>query len=69
MTPRHWHLKRSTGVTLDLAVLDYLRMLAETEDRDRSSCINRIIREHAERNGHPLPPARPLPPPLADSEE
>jgi macrodomain Ter protein organizer (MatP/YcbG family) len=47
---------RSTGVTLELAVLDYLAELAQREDRDRSFCINQIVREHAVRNGRPLPP-------------
>jgi predicted transcriptional regulator len=45
---------RSTGVTLELAVLAYLRELAEKEDRNRSFCINKIVREHAERNGRRL---------------
>jgi predicted transcriptional regulator len=35
-------------------VLDYLRELAEKDDRDRSFCINQIVREHAERQGRPL---------------
>ena len=48
---------RSTGVTLELAVLEYLREVAEKADRDRSFCINQIVREHAKRNGRPLPPA------------
>ena len=48
---------RSTGVTLELAVLEYLRELAEKDDRNRSFCINKIVREHAERNGKPLPSA------------
>ena len=41
-------ITRSAGVRLELAVLEYLRELAEREDRDRSYCINRIVREHAE---------------------
>ena len=45
---------RSTGVTLEVAVLDYLRELAEKDDRDRSFCINQIVREHAERHGRSL---------------
>lgn len=57
MTTRRRRYARSAGVRLDLVVLDYLEELAEREDRDRSSCINRIVREHAERNGRPLPPA------------
>jgi len=44
-------------VILEIPVLDYLRDLAEKQDRDRSFCINLIVREHAERNGHPLPSA------------
>ena len=54
---------RSTGVTLEVTVLDYLRELAEKDDRDRSFCINQIVREHAARNGRPLPPATPPPRP------
>jgi hypothetical protein len=42
---------------LEVAVLNYLRDFAEKEDRDRSFCINKIIRQHAEQNGRPLPPA------------
>lgn len=57
MTTRRRRYARSAGVRLDLVVLDYLEELAEKEDRDRSSCINRIVREHAERNGQSLPPA------------
>ena len=57
MNTRKRRFTRSTGVTLEVAVLDYLRELAEKDDRDRSFCINQIVREHAERNGHPLPPA------------
>jgi hypothetical protein len=49
-------MTRSTGVTLELAVLDYLADLAERDNRDRSFCINQIVREHAQRNGRPLPP-------------
>ena len=48
---------KSTGVTLEVAVLDYLRELSERDDRDRSFCINQIVREHAARNGRSLPPA------------
>ena len=66
MTTRLKRLTRSTGVTLELPVLDYLRTLAEKEDRDRSYCINHIVREHAARHGPPLPPATaPQPPPSA----
>ena len=37
---------RSTGVTLEVVVLEYLAELAEKGDRDRSFCINQIVREH-----------------------
>jgi hypothetical protein len=47
---------RSTGVTLELPVFNYLVELAEREDRARSYCLNRIIRDYAERNGDRLPP-------------
>ena len=57
MNTRRRRFTRSAGVTLDVAVLDYLRDLAEKDDRDRSFCINQIVREHAERSGRPLPPA------------
>ena len=63
-------ITRSTGVTLEVAVLDYLAELAEKDDRDRSFCINEIVREHAERHGRRLSPAAPtarLPGP--DNEE
>lgn len=70
MSEHRRRFTRSTGVTLEVVVMDYLRALAEKEDRDRSFCINRIVREHAERNGRPLPPAH-QPPPIvkASSEE
>ena len=55
MSVRKKRLTRSTGVTLEIPVLNYLRHVAEKEDRDRSFCINQIVREHAARNGHPLP--------------
>jgi hypothetical protein len=50
-------MTRSTGVTLELAVLEYLADLTERDNRDRSFCINQIVREHAQRNGRPLPSA------------
>ena len=54
--PRHkW--TRSVGVTLEVPVLNILQAVAEKENRDRSYCINVIVREHAARNGCPLPPA------------
>ena len=66
MSLRRKRQTRCAGVTLEIPVLDYLRELAEKEDRDRSFCINRIVREHAARNGHPLPPAMPSPVRQAD---
>ncbi len=57
MSGRRKRQTRSTGVTLEIPVLNYLREVAERQDRDRSFCINQIVREHAERNGRPLPPA------------
>ena len=57
MAARLKRFTRSTGVMLEIPVLNYLRDLAEKEDRDRSFCINQIVREHAERNGRPLPSA------------
>ena len=62
MTVRRKRFTRSTGVTLEIPVLNYLQQLAQKEDRDRSFCINQIVREHAERNGQPLPLATQPPP-------
>jgi len=56
---RRW--TRSAGVILEVPVLNYLQAVGEKENRDRSYCINVIVREHAARNGCPLPPAT-LPP-------
>lgn len=55
MTVRRRRSTRCAGVTLEVVVLEYLRELAERQDRDRSFCINQIVREHAERHGRPLP--------------
>jgi len=57
MTTRRRRYARSAGVRLHLVALDYLEELAEKDDCDRSFCMNRIVREHAERNVRPLPPA------------
>ena len=57
MSARKRRHTRCAGVTLEVPVLEYLRGLAERNDRDRSFCINQIVREHAERNGRSLPPA------------
>lgn len=57
MAPHKRKLTRNAGVVLELVVIEYLRDLAERDERDRSYCINRIVREHAERAGRPLPAA------------
>ena len=49
-------LTRTAGVSLEIVVLDYLRELADRDERNRSYCINQIVREHAQRHGRPLPP-------------
>jgi hypothetical protein len=71
MSTRKRRFTRSTGVTLEVAVMNYLRELAEKDDRDRSFCINQIVREHAERSGRPLPPATqpPVPRPAPAEEQ
>jgi len=70
MSQQRRRFTRSTGVTLEVVVMEYLRELAETSDRDRSFCINQIVREHAERHGRPLPPAsHPPPRPEPTSQE
>ena len=70
MSTRKRRFTRSTGVTLEVAVMNYLRELAEKDDRDRSFCINQIVREHAERHGRTLPPATSPPrPPVANFQE
>ena len=50
-------LTRSTGVNLELPVFNYLAELAEREERARSHCLNRIVRDYAARNGTALPSA------------
>ena len=69
MSLRRRRFTRSAGVTLEVAVVDYLRELAEKDDRDRSFCINQIVREHAERHGRPLPPATQPPPTRAPTSQ
>lgn len=59
MSTRRRRFTRSTGVTLELVVLEYLQELAERDDRNRSFCINQIVREHAARHGRPLKPSAP----------
>jgi hypothetical protein len=55
MSVRRRRVTRTAGVSLEVVVLDYLRDLAERDERDRSYCINQIVREHAARQGQPLP--------------
>lgn len=55
MVARKKKRTQTAGVVLEIAVIDYLRQLAERDERDRSYCINRIVREHAQRQGCPLP--------------
>ena len=59
MTTRPKRCTRSAGVTFEVPVLDYLHDLARAQARDRSFCINQIIREHATRHGRALPSACP----------
>ena len=63
MSIRGRRVTRTAGVSLEVVVLDYLRELAERDERDRSYCINQIVRDHAARQGRPLPP--PALPPMA----
>ena len=50
--------KAQTGVSLDVEVLNFLDAVANSDDRDRSYVINRIIREWAESKGTPIPVVR-----------
>ena len=47
--------KMTTGVSLEVSVLRYLDEIANSDDRDRSYVINRIVREYAKQNGTPIP--------------
>jgi metal-responsive CopG/Arc/MetJ family transcriptional regulator len=49
--------KYTTGVSLDVNVLRYLDEVANSDDRDRSYVINRIVREYAQQKGTPIPPS------------
>ena len=57
MPPRSKKQTRSTGVTLEVPVMDYVTEMAVRDERTRSYVLNRIVREHAERSGTPLPTA------------
>lgn len=48
--------KKQIAATLDEDVLTYLERLAAQEERSRSQLINRIIKDHAAKNGAPLSP-------------
>lgn len=50
---------KPAGVTFEEPVLEYLEALSEREDRSRSWLINRMVKEHAERNGVDLASLRP----------
>lgn len=50
--------KAQTGVSLDVEVLQFLDAVANSDDRDRSYVINRIVREWAEAKGTPIPVTR-----------
>jgi predicted transcriptional regulator len=43
--------KVPTSVNFDPAVIDYLDRICTSEERSRSYVVNRIIKEHAERQG------------------
>lgn len=69
MITRPKRLVRSAGVTFEVPVLEYLHELACEQVRDRSYCINQIVREHAARNGRSLPSAFRRPGDVDRSEE
>jgi metal-responsive CopG/Arc/MetJ family transcriptional regulator len=47
--------KLTTGVSLEENVMRYLDEVANSDDRDRSYVINRIVREWAQSKGTPIP--------------
>ena len=47
--------KLTTGVSLEENVMRYLDEVANSDDRDRSYVINRIVREWAQAKGTPIP--------------
>ena len=49
--------KLTTGVSLEVNVMRYLDEIANSDDRDRSYIINRIVREWAQSKGTPIPPS------------
>ena len=46
--------KVQTGVTLDRPVIEYPDQIAKEEERTRSMVINRIVKDHAKRQGTPV---------------
>ncbi len=46
--------KLATSVTFEPGVVEYLDAIAEQEERTRSQVINRIVKEHAQKNGTTL---------------
>lgn len=50
--------KTKTGVSLEVEVMSFLDSVANTDERDRSFVINRIVREWAEAKGTPIPVKR-----------
>lgn len=53
--------KRSTSLSLELAVLAYLDKLAEEQDRTRSQMVNFVVKQFAAQNGVSIAPVRAQP--------
>ena len=51
---------KPAGVTFEAGVLDYLEQLSNKEDRSRSWLINRIVKEHAAKNGIAIESFKPI---------
>lgn len=51
---------KPAGVTFETGVLDYLESLSSQEDRSRSWLINRIVKDHAAKNGVDISSLKPL---------
>jgi len=52
-------LTRSTGVALEIPVIEYLdRLVNNGKARDRSAVLNIVIRDHAKQRGEVLPSAK-----------
>jgi len=51
-------LTRSTGMSLEVPVIEYLdRLVAAGKAKDRSAVINVVIREYAKKKGDAIPSA------------